>query len=373
VTVSKVGPLSAASPDDLPAIVGLFERVYPQSGFLTERLTAHLRRILTEHPWQTERIPSLTYRDRSGRVVGFIGVLPRPMLAGGRPIVMAVGHHFMVDPEHRTTLAGVQLLKAFVSGEQDLSICESAADVRRLWHAVGGTTSLLYSPIWTRPLQPSTYFASLLEQRGRMRTLATGLLPACRLIDWAATTARPSPYFLDRPAAGDESLDAVPPDALLAYIERFSERCYLRPHYDVASLTWLLEVLAAKRAMGRLEIRVVRKAQAVQKGQDGLLGYFVYFAKPGGVGQVLQVGGRSEAFGEVLRALAAHAKQQGAIALSGRLDPRYLTEISGPSSFKHTGNWLLVHSRDATIERAIHLGDAFLTRLESEWWLPFHE
>ena len=47
--------------------------------------------------------------------------------------------------------------------------------------------------------------------------------------------------------------------------------------------------------------------------------------------------------------------------------------MTGPSSIKHTGNWLLIHTRDAALERAIHMGDAFLTRLESEWWLPFQD
>jgi hypothetical protein len=367
VTAPKTGGLRPAGADDLPAIVELFGRVYPDSGFPTDTLAAHLRQVLIEHPWRDERFPSLAYDDRTGRLVGFIGVLPRPMLAGGRPIVMAVGHHFMVDPRHRTTLAGIQLLKAFVGGGQDLSICESAADVRRLWHAVGGTTALLYSPVWTRPLAPATYFASLLKERGRLRLLATGLSPLGRLIDRAATTVGRSPYFLDNRAAGGWSVESIGAEALSGHIDRFSERCALRPRYEARSLSWLLGLLAAKRSMGRLQIRVVHDRSG------GVLGYYLYFAKPGAVGQVLQVGGRPEALGDVLGALAADARRHGALALSGRLDPRYLSEMSGPSSFKHTGNWLLVHSRDAAIERAVLAGDAFLTRLESEWWLPFHE
>jgi hypothetical protein len=199
------------------------------------------------------------YRDRAGRLVGFLGALPRPMTAAGRPVLMAVGHHFMVDPEHRGTLAALQLLRAFLAGPQDLSMCESNSEVRKLWHAVGGTTSHLYSPTWTRPLRPAKYFASLLRQRGRLGAVAAALSPACWLFDRVATANRSSPYYL---APGDWTLDEVNADALVDHIHRLSEPCYLRPHYDAASLTWLLALLRARRSIGSLEVRLVRRPRA---------------------------------------------------------------------------------------------------------------
>lgn len=360
VHTSGVSPCSA-DPDDLLEIVALFGRVYPQSGIAPDRLAAHLRQILVEHPWRHLPVPSLAYRKRSGQLVGFLGVLPRPMSAAGRPVVMAVGHHFMVDPEHRGTLAALQLLKAFLSGPQDLSICESSADVRKLWHAVGGTTSHLYSPVWTRPLRPATFFMSLLRQR--FGALLNGLSPVCWGVDWLATSTRTSPYHLAR---GEWVLDDLDPGALASCIQRFSEFRYLRPQYDAVSLSWLLGILRTKRGLGRLEARLVRRPTT------DVLGHFVYFAQSSGVSQVLQIGARPDAMSDVFQALAADAWKQRAVALSGRVDPAYLNEMSGPSSVKHTGNWLLIHTRDAALERAILRGDAFLTRLESEWWLPFH-
>ena len=353
-----------AREDDLPAIVALFARVYPNSRFPLARVQAHLRKVLFQHPWQSEQLTSLAYVDGSGRLVGFLGVLPRPMLAGRRPIMMAVSHHFMVDREHRATLAALQLLQAFLAGHQDLAICESAAEVRKLWHAVGGSTGLLLSPSWTRPLQPVQHLASGLHHFGIPGPMVTGLLPVCRMLDRLATTLRSSPYRLSAGAVVSESLTA---QMLVDWIAKFSDACFLRPHYDLQSLTWLLEILAEKQGLGSLQVRLVRQ------GQADPLGYYLYLAKRGGIGQVLQVAGRADAMGIVFDAMAADACRRGVVALTGRLDPRHLSEMYGPFSVKHTGNWFLVHAREPELERAVHKGEAFLTRLESEWWLPLHE
>jgi len=40
--------------------------------------------------------------------------------------------------------------------------------------------------------------------------------------------------------------------------------------------------------------------------------------------------------------------------------------------FRQEGTWTLVHSRHRDILSAVHQGDAFLSRLDGEWWLRFH-
>jgi len=73
-----------------------------------------------------------------------------------------------------------------------------------------------------------------------------------------------------------------------------------------------------------------------------------------------------------LQRLLADAWHHGATAVCGRVDPRYAQELSNRHSwFRREGTWTLVHSPHADIMAAIHRGDAFLTRLEGEWWLRF--
>ncbi len=78
------------------------------------------------------------------------------------------------------------------------------------------------------------------------------------------------------------------------------------------------------------------------------------------------------AFDHVLQRLFEDAWRQGAIALRGRLDPAHIQQLSDRHClFRREGPWTLMHSRDPEILAAIHQGDAFLTRLDAEWWMRF--
>jgi hypothetical protein len=73
-----------------------------------------------------------------------------------------------------------------------------------------------------------------------------------------------------------------------------------------------------------------------------------------------------------LQRLLVDAWRNGATAVRGRLDPRHAQELSDRHCwFRREGAWTLVHSRHADLTAAIHQGNAFLSRLEGEWWLRF--
>src|SRR5262249_60171977 len=94
------------------------------------------------------------------------------MLLHGRPIRAATSMHFMVEPGSRSTLAGVQLLKTFFSGPQDLSLTDTAGAVgRKIWEGIGGDTALAYSINWTRLLRPTRYVVRLLARKYRLVTI----------------------------------------------------------------------------------------------------------------------------------------------------------------------------------------------------------
>ncbi len=76
--------------------------------------------------------------------------------------------------------------------------------------------------------------------------------------------------------------------------------------------------------------------------------------------------------------LLAHAFYNFALVLRivggawARLDPRYVQELSDRHCWLRTdGTWTLVHSRHAEVMAAVQQGDAFLSRLEGEWWMRF--
>jgi len=351
--------------DDIPAVAALFERAYPDQhwGSAAAR-EAYFREILFGNPWRDLDLPSWV-AEEDGRIAGFAGVMPRRMVFRGRPIRVAVGCQFMVDPNRRHGLTALQLARAAISGPQDLFIADGANDLsRQMWAGLGGTAPLLYNLQWTRPLRPARFAVSLLENRRTLPPLLT--VPArslSALVD--AVTARMLPGRLNREEKelAEDALDAA---EMLAHWPEVAEGNTLQPGYDARSLGWLLDQTARKARHGKL------RANAVLEGGRRLLGWYLYYVRAGDVGEVLQVAARNGAFGRVLRRLLVDAWRNGATAVRGRLDPRHAQELSDQHCwFRREGAWTLVHSRNADLTAAIHQGNAFLSRLEGEWWLRF--
>ena len=117
---------------------------------------------------------------------------------------------------------------------------------------------------------------------------------------------------------------------------------------------------------------VKRGVYRITEGGRRLLGWYLYYVRAGGVSEVVQVAARNGSFSRVLQRLLADAWRHGAAAVRGRLDPRHVQELSDRHCwFRREGTWTLVHSRHPDLAAAIHQGNAFLSRLEGEWWLRF--
>jgi hypothetical protein len=154
---------------------------------------------------------------------------------------------------------------------------------------------------------------------------------------------------------------------MLAHLPEVVPGNGLQPVYDAHSLAWLLDQAARKTRHGALRMR------AVFDGKRRLIGWYLHHVQAGGVSEVVQVAAREGLFGPVLERLLADAWRHGAVAVRGRLDPRYVQELSDQHCWlRQEGPRTLVHSRHAEIMAAIQQGDAMLSRLEGEWWLRFH-
>jgi hypothetical protein len=173
--------------------------------------------------------------------------------------------------------------------------------------------------------------------------------------------SRALPHRFGKPGASLQATD-LDRETLLAGITQFPSGYTLRPDYDADSLFWLLAKADQLARPGELRKIALRKA-------DGeLVGWYLYELSADGLGEVLQIVGRKKSFGEVLDHLFYHGWRNGAIALSGRLDPKFAQEFSDKYCFFNCGGpWTLTHSRDPEVLQAIYQGDLFLTRLEGEW------
>jgi hypothetical protein len=353
--------------DDVPAVAELFARVYPKLRWSSPAAyESYFRHMLFSNPWYDPEVPSWV-AEEGGRIAGFYGLIPRRMLLRGRPIRVAMGYQFFVDPDKRHSLTALELLKACVSGPQDLTFTDTSGEAPgRMWTSVGGAAALLYCLHWIRPLRPARYVLSLLDQRATLPLpLTFAARPLAALADTLAARLRPNRFYRETVDLVEDALD---PAAMLAHLPEVMQGYALQPAYDARSLAWLLDQTARKKRYGTLRARSVRDAKR------RLIGWYLYHVQARGVSEVVQIAAVQGCFDRVLQRLLADAWRHGAVALRGRLDPRYAVELADRHCWlRREGSMTVVHSRHAEILSAIQQGNAFLSRLEGEWWLRFDD
>lgn len=151
-------------------------------------------------------------------------------------------------------------------------------------------------------------------------------------------------------------------EALLSAFCAVSREYRLRPDYDQASFSWLLDILDGKKSLGALKKVIVHDHGAP-------IGWFIYYLKRNQISKVVQVGATASSYRTVLRELFAHAAGQGATAVTGRLEARAVEHVRNEHCLLTGGPWMLIHSPRPELEHAIDSSDAFFTSLDSEWWI----
>jgi hypothetical protein len=353
--------------DDIPQVVALKWRFLDNgSGSPSPTMEGYFRELFFHSPFSEKASPSLVYENEHGRVVGFLGILRRHMSFHGKPIEAAVGTSLVVDPNSRSTMAGLKLINCFLSGKQDLAMTDTANRMtQQLWTRLGGSTASSYAMCWSRVLRPALYAAYAARRFGRNRlseAFALGSKPVCKIVDAIAARMPSSPFRQKPPLISEEELTV---EKLVACTDDFSQYHSLRPEYDSDSIRWLLDFMGRMNAYGSL-----RKVLLRDKSGE-IIGWYLYYLKRGGVGQVVQIGAARSSVDEVIAHLFYDAWARGAIALHGRLDPHLSHEPLGKYCLYFPGDRLLVHSRDPELARHIQSGSAFLTRLDGEWCLRF--
>lgn len=350
---------------DIPRVSELFLRVSPEARWESpEACGRYVQKLLFENPWRHLDIPSWV-AEEGGALSAFYLLVPRSMMFRGERIRVAVGCQISVDPARRRSLLALELAKAALNGSQDLTLADGAHERSRdMWLAIGGCAPLLYNLHWIRPLRPARQLLTSLAERGALPApLAHAARPFAAAFDGIAGRSRWNRHvrhFHDGNGCVPGKLDSTD---IADGIQQLG-CAELLPDYNRASLDWLFEEIAAKAAPGTLRGRAVRS-------RDGRLdGWYLYILNRGGTSEVLQIVARKPGFDPVFRSLLADAWENGAAALRGRGEPGRFEEMSARHCwFRREGQCTLVHTRRDDIHDAISRGDAFLSRLEGEWWL----
>ena len=336
----------------------------PESPGQLEAYRSYFRNTYLESDSVDADCPSLVAVDDEGRITGFLGVVIRSMSLGNNRIRAALSSQFIVDPKARTLLAGIELLKRFLSGPQDLSFTDEAVERSViLWERLGGVRSALHSLHWILPLRP----AALLMWR--MRSHGSIILPTLAQPFTFASDKLTNLFIRRRRPSNARRLqhETQDPGLLIENLQLVRNEWALMPHYTHQSLEKLIAVARSCTTFGEFRSISLRE----QSGRTA--GWYTYYTNPGGLSEVIQIAARTGLEVEVMADLIQNALSEGVAGLIGRMDSRFQQAIArSMCAVSPRQSFMLLHSRDPQLVRLISSGLAFLTRLEGEWCLRFH-
>ena len=348
--------------DDLSGVANLFQRTFRSGETASTALKATLSETFIDHPQADGELSSLVLENETGGVEGFIGVIPVRMVIDGRPVRAAFAGSMMVERPKENPLAGVRLLRAFLSGPQDLSISETAnATAFGMWRGLGHSLVPAYSLNWLRLLHPGAATAAIVASTHPVGAL---LNPLGRLADAAARLARIEPFQLQAVKSRAPEFRDVDASELAEALTTLAEGYSLRPDWDEATLGWLLGQASQKPLYGNMVRRVACD------GSGTPLGAYVYYGRPGGIAWTLQLLARPERVDATLDDMLRHAHETGCAAIRGSGQPWLTPPLLARKALFFGRSFTVAHTRDAQIRRALDSGEALASGLAGETWSP---
>ena len=347
----------------MATVAGLFQRLLRKSGRpAAPSLEAYLAKLFLDGPDQDPEINSQVHVDDSGTVSGFIGALPMPMLVEGRRLRGALAVSLMADDRADDPFAGARLMRAFLSGPQDISLTETANPISTaMLRKLRATVLPDYSLEWFRIIRPAGFAVEMAAGGTRAARLFS---PFARPIDALAGRGAQPRWFHLGSALPARALDSreIDDDATLALIEQFSEPYAARPQWSETGLRYRLAESERKRLYGPM----VRRAVTTRDGRP--IGMFIYHGGSGRIGRVLQLlsaPGQAEA---VIDSMLAHAGAAGLAGLSGRTTPALLEAMLGRRFIFLQYGSSVVHARDRALLEPFVAGKALFNGLAGETW-----
>jgi len=350
---------------DLPQVANLYSAHMRRNGAASPALVALFRELYFANPFTDPDFPSLVYDVPEDGVVGFIGGNVRRMSVCGRPIRVLFGGNLVVHPDYRAGLAAPRLLSSFMSTNYDLAMTDSANDIsKRILNRMGYNVIPALNIHWRRPLRPvqyGIYGASVAANSSVLGKMLRAAQPFCRVVDNLGARIASNPFRQTEPRLQGAPLDLK---TLLHCIVEFRKGYSMWAEYNCDSMGWLIDFMERQTFRGALR-RIVLRDET-----NRIVGWYIYYSRPGAVGQVVQIGGDPNFTKDILDHLFWDAQEQGITGLHGVVDSRRTLDFSDKGCFfTCRGGWTVAVTKDAELMRLLERGDAFLSRLDGEWCL----
>ncbi len=248
--------IRACRREDIPTVAGMFSRVFlKQTRPPADGLVRYFDKLVFDGELHRGEARSRVFVDAAGQVRGFIGVWPRPMLLQGRNIEAAAAGSLMVERPEQHPTAGARLLRAFLSGPQDLSFSETSNDIsQRMWQKAGGERLTATSVDWLRILRLSR----LGDAHGRKRVCAGRVAePAGEDRRSCHPGAQQTPLLSIAERATTSPTRTPPPTRSAEVIGDLSQSYALHPDWQMPDLPALMAHAETKERFGPIHRRIV--------------------------------------------------------------------------------------------------------------------
>lgn len=282
------------------------------------------------------------------------------MLFNGDPIRAAIGADMFVAKNARSSMAGVALLKKFLNGPQDVSVCDIANEkTRRLWERMGGFIAPSYNLNWVAVLRPCQLAAALVREQKTFRIPGDAAVRMAPLIDR---------FVPDRftcrvdPVSHGLFAETLSPAEFCDGIGDLTSDETVQPIMNLRGANWMW------RRLRYLSPEAGDVTAVLLKNSRGArVGWYIYKLHQGGVARMIQIAARTAHRDAVINHLFSRARDEGAAAVAGRVQPGQLqTLIDRGCLLRGRTSYALVHSRDKGIRAAYQSGKAWLSVLEGE-------
>lgn len=317
-------------------------------------------RLFFDSPWSSGDTGGLVSEASAGSLDGALGVFRRSFLLEGERVHAAVSSEFFVDPDSRSSMLGIQMLKEFLNGPQDVAIADVAKDnTRQIWLRLGGIVASLYSANWLRILRPAGFVNWALRQKTLTKVPAMVCSPFTGPMDRLMTRLASGRLDVEPSGLTGEPLT---PELFAEHFERMTADSLLRPEYDLNAVRWLwCRLNFVYRHAGASRQVVLRDTRG------NLAGWYIYQGSRGAIGRVAQLVATSSTRVAAFRHLLSDAQSQGLVALQGRIQPQDMQAVlENGGVLMPRSTHVLIHSRNERVLDAFRTGRAFLSQFEGE-------
>ena len=350
------------APEDVPSVARMFQRILRKTSEpATPGLEAYLAQVFLDGPNHDPHIASHVHLREDGSVNGFIGAMPLPMVVDDRAVRGAVCGSMMVEDHEADPFAGARLMRAFLSGSQDVSLTETANDISTtMWRKLRGTVLPDHSLEWVRVIRPAGFVVAAAAARLQP---ARALSALARPIDALIRRSEASWLHLGAGMPGNTHASAdMDEGEMVELLQKLTETFAARPAWERMNVARMVADARRKENYGGM----VRRRVISRDGR--VLGAFLYYGDPGGIGRVVQIlfqPGRADI---VIDAMLADANERGLTALRGRAMPALLEAMIGRRfMFLHASS-SIVHARDPELIKPFVSGQAFFNGFAGESW-----